>query len=112
MGTPASFLAPLSLGMMREMKIGRLSTLIGILCFASVVSLLIYLFFIIFRFVDHDMFMHYFGGSVGHLGQTSSHIHWQASSKESESFIEAEVNLEPQDCQELILGKCFCLKHI
>ena len=43
--------------------------------------------------------MCYFGGGVGHLGQTSSHIHWQASRKEAESFIEAEVDLEPQDME-------------
>ena len=31
------------------------------------------------RFVDHDMFMRYLGGGVGHTTQNSSPIHWQHS---------------------------------
>ena len=67
-------------------------------CFASAVFLLTNSSFFL-KFVDHNMYMCYFGGGVGHLGKTSSHIHQQASSKVSESFIEAEVDLEPQDVE-------------
>jgi hypothetical protein len=80
MGTPTNFWAPHSLGKkMKVIKIGKPSMLIGIYCLASVIHSVL----ISFRFVDRDMFMRYFGGGVGHLGQiSSSHIHWHASNKE------------------------------
>jgi hypothetical protein len=30
-------------------------------------------------FADRDIFMRYFGGGVGHLGQETSRIHWHAA---------------------------------
>lgn len=41
------------------------------------------------------MFMRYLGGGVGHLGQPSSHIHWQASSTTVEDEDEMDTEQAP-----------------
>jgi hypothetical protein len=50
--------------------------LIGMYSFAHVFFLVI---ITSFSFADRDMFMRYFGGGVGHLGQGSSRTHWKAT---------------------------------